>query len=316
MNLSEQYRSRLKVLAGIPLNESIQQGAQNPLYDFESYIDLVFNSVNEDDKPSPTFEWDIAKEKIDNSTGQLKTAEQAEEYLIRILEKIKSIPKSLKLKILKYIAFSLVGLIGYGTLQSVVYKNAPEISKELNIAMASKSVEKNKANVLSMAKVEPRKSSDSLVDILKHEEGSIKDKGEPVLTPYKLGDGMITVGWGHAERIGNSKFRIGQKITREKAEELLAADIAEAERGLNIILDDWKSQGIKVRITQPMYDAMVSMIFNMGIGNFRKSDFIQLVKKGKYEQAAERILTTNVTYPGHVPRRQKESELFSRGIQA
>jgi hypothetical protein len=71
---------------------------------------------------------------------------------------------------------------------------------------------------------------------------------------------------------------------------------------------------IPFNITQDMYDSMTSMIYNMGIGNFRGSDFIQLVKLGKYEQAKERILTTNVTYPGHIPRRQKESDMFGGNL--
>ena len=80
---------------------------------------------------------------------------------------------------------------------------------------------------------------------------------------------------------------------------------------MNRILDSWEEQGIKVEITQGMYDAMVSMIFNMGIGNFRTSEFIQLVKQGRYDEAKEKIKTTNVTYPGHKPRREKESNIFS-----
>ena len=290
--------------------------SNNLLIDFKNYIDLVFNSVNEDDEPSPTFEWDIAKEKLDNSMSFVKTKEQAQEYLVRVLEKIQPIPRAIKIKIVKYLVFTLVGLMGYSAIKDVVYDSAPEISQEIGKAMVAVSANKNAVDFkkkVELAK-EPRKSSETLKNILKHEEGSIQEKGEPVLKAYKLGDGMITVGWGHAERIGHSQFRPGQEISREKAEELLDADIAEAERGLNIILDNWKEEGVNVKITQPMYDAMVSMIFNMGIGNFRKSDFIQLLKRGKYIKAKEKILSTNVTYPGHVPRRQKESELFGRGI--
>jgi len=273
------------------------------------------NFLNESDEPSPTFEWDFVKSKIDDSKRYVRTDEQAYEYLIRLLEKIKSLPKSIKIRIAKYVALSLIGLLGYNAVKSAVYEYAPEINKEINMAIASHEQNSNETES-SVLKFEPRKSSESLVDILKHEEGSVKEKGEPVLKAYKLGDGMITVGWGHAERINKSKFKPGQEITREKAEELLAADIAEAERGLNKILDDWKENNINVEISQSMYDAMTSMIFNMGIGNFRKSEFIQLVKQGKYDEAAERILTTNVTYPGHVFRRQKESDLFSKDIQS
>jgi GH24 family phage-related lysozyme (muramidase) len=317
MNISEGYKNRLKVLAGISLNESVYGAQASPLSDFENYIDLVFNSISEDEEPSPTFEWDIAKEKLDKSTSFIKTKEQAQEYLDRVLEKIQSIPKSIKIRIVKYLVFLLVGMMGYSAIRDAVYDKAPEISGEIGKAMAAVSANKNAVDFEKKValSVEPRKSSEKLRNMLKRDEGSIEQKGEPVLKAYKLGDGMITVGWGHAERIGNSQFRPGQIISREKAEELLDADIAEAERGLNIILDDWKEEGINVKITQPMYDAMTSMIFNMGIGNFRKSDFIQLLKRGKYIKAKEKILSTNVTYPGHVPRRQRESELFGRGIQ-
>jgi len=280
-------------------NESVYGAQASPISDFENYIDLVFNSINEDEEPSPTFEWDIAKEKIDKSTSFIKTKEQAQEYFDRVLEKIQSIPKSIKIRIAKYVAYSLIGILGYSTIKTIINDKVPELSN----------------SIVNKKEIAPRASSDKLKQMLKQEEGSAQEKGEPVLSAYKLGDGMITVGWGHAERIDDSQFAPGQKITIEKAEQLFASDVANAENGLNKILDDWKRDGIKVKITQPMYDAMASMIFNMGIGNFRKSDFIQLVKQGRYGEAAERILTTNVTYPGHVIRRQRESDLFSRGIQ-
>jgi len=284
----------------------------NNLREFEEYIDSVFNVLKESDEPSPTFEWDIAKEKIDNSKKNIKTREQAYDFLVRLLDKIKNLPKAIKLRITKYTVMSFMMLLGAGVINGIVSDKTPEISHEIAAVID---------NISSGSEVkqdiEPiRSSSISLVKILKHEEGSITNKGEPVLKAYKLGDGMITVGWGHAERTINSQFKPGQEITRQQAEKLLSADIAESERGLNIILDDWKEQGIELKITQPMYDAMVSMIFNMGIGNFRKSDFIQLVKNGDYEMAAERILTTNVSYPGHVPRREKESKLFSKGLES
>jgi lysozyme len=122
---------------------------------------------------------------------------------------------------------------------------------------------------------------------------------------------MVTVGWGHAERVGQSKLRKGDKISYEQAEKYLADDIAEAEGYLNNILDKWEADSVDVKLDQGKYDAMVSMIFNMGIGNFRKTDFIQLVKQGKYDEAAEKILTTAVSYPGHIPRREMESKMFS-----
>ena len=106
-------------------------------------------------------------------------------------------------------------------------------------------------------------------------------------------------------------MRAGEtKISKKEAENLLQKDVEQNKKYLNNILDTWEKNGIKPKISQGMYDSMLSMIFNMGIGNFRKSEFIQLVKQGKMKEAKEKILTTNVTYPGHVKRRKKESQMF------
>ena len=63
-----------------------------------------------------------------------------------------------------------------------------------------------------------------------------------------------------------------------------------------------------------MYDAMVSMAYNMGPG-IRKSDFIQAVKKGDLKTAKELILTTSENlfddFPGLKTRREKEAKMFT-----
>ena len=65
-----------------------------------------------------------------------------------------------------------------------------------------------------------------------------------------------------------------------------------------------------------MYNAMVSMIYNMGIGNFRMSDFIQFVKRGQMKKAQEQIKQESSgsfgRFPGLKIRRNNESELFGR----
>ena len=273
------------------------------LKEFEDYINLHLKCLNESDEPSPTFEWDIAKEKIENSQKNIKSASEAKEYLRNFIKKIKHLPKKFKGKLLKIAIGFIFVFLGYNNTMEIVNEDIPELIEVVEEYLEKEIEEVDVFN-------SPKKSSLELKNFLKHEEGSIKHKGEPVLTAYKLGDGMITVGWGHAERISKSKFKKGQTITREKAEELLNQDINDAERYLNNILNNWKEQGIQYDINQGMYDAMVSLIFNMGIGNFKKSEFIQLVKSGQYDLAKEKILTTNVTWTGHKPRREKESEMF------
>lgn len=108
---------------------------------------------------------------------------------------------------------------------------------------------------------------------------------------------------------------MGQEIDTTEAEILLKQDVKESSDALNRILNTWESKGINIDVTQDMYNVMTSMIFNMGIGNFRKSDFIQLVKKNKLDKAKERIKTTSShlfsEFPGLKKRRKLESELFN-----
>ena len=251
---------------------------------------------------SYTFEWDLTKEKLDKSRSKITTKDQAIKYLEFLMDKVKNLPEKIKIKIIKYSSYVLVGLIGLNTINSIITDKEPNIKDEI-VTTKETTIHKS-----------PKKVSKNLLNLLKYEEGSIKQKGEPVLKAYKLGDGAITVGWGHAEPINNSHFKDGQVISRKLAERLFREDVLTAQDGLNRILRDWEKQKIPFNITQDMYDSMTSMIYNMGIGNFRGSDFIQLVKLGKYEQAKERILTTNVTYPGHIPRRQKESDMFGGNL--
>lgn len=271
---------------------------------------VILLESNEDN----TFVWDLSKEKLDKSLSNIDSESKAKKYLTMFLNKISRLSSHIRIKLVKYVILSLIGVLSYNSITSVVHNQDPEVYREISKI----SPEELKTDFIGKYKniksKRIRNSSKSLIKFLKHEEGDAKEKGQPVLTAYELGDGMITIGWGHAEKKTESKIKKGQKISRVKAEKLLKSDIEESEAALNRILNAWEEQGIKMNITQGMYDAMTSMIFNMGIGNFRKSEFIQLVKKGKYNEAKNRILTTNVSYPGHEYRREKEAEMFGNNL--
>ena len=106
-------------------------------------------------------------------------------------------------------------------------------------------------------------------------------------------------------------LRKNQKIDIKTANELFKQDLSKAKATIDDILEDWKNKGIEFDITQGMYDAMTSMAFNMGRQGFRNTEFIQLVKNGKYKEAKEKIKTTNVSYEGHKSRREDESNMFN-----
>jgi GH24 family phage-related lysozyme (muramidase) len=278
--------------------------------------DLVFklSLITEDGKTKPDMEWDFEpiKKEIDLSKLWVKTKEDAIKYIEKVKDKIENLPSDLKKRIVKYIAYSLLGLL-----------SLKQIEKYLEPPLQS-AVETEKEFIKKVIPPRIRKSSEGLINHLKYEEGSIRHKGQPNLVAYDLGDGAYTIGYGHAifpdEQEGfdflprYSKIIPGRtKITKEDAETLLKDDMREAESIVNRILDQWEEKGIKPPITQGMYDAMVSMSFNMGRG-IRTSDFIQAVKRGDFDLARKLILTTSENlfdeFPGLKSRRKKESEMF------
>ena len=280
---------------------------------YESSLNEVVTLFESQEGPI-TFEWDIAKERLDKAKENVKTPKQAELFLKALVNKVNNLPKKIKMKIIKYGVISLIGLLSMSGISKTIENVDPEIKSEiLTFVKNEKEVEPIEVETKT-----PTQASDSLVNFIKYEEGDIYKKGEPVLKAYKLGDGMITVGWGHAEKIRKSKYKHGQTISRYEAEKLLAKDIKQAESTINDVLSGWDEKGIEYNINQEMYDAMVSMAFNMGRGGFRGSRFIQLVKKGKYEEAKKEITGMSKRsfrkYPGLKDRREKESNLFASGL--
>lgn len=301
----------------VSITEDQYKWIQSKLMYEQVLDDLVFklSLINEDGKTQPDMEWDFTnvKKDIDKSKEWVRTKEQALEYLSILKDKIKSLPSDIKKKILRYVLISFLGLLTFSQIEKQVDEPIEKAVK------TEKEVVKNITKDLRI-----RKSSEDLLSHLKWEEGSIRDKGEPVLTVYNLGDGAYTVGYGHAifpnEKEGFPFLPDYQniipnrtKITKDQAEILLKDDIREAESIINRILDEWEEKGIKPQITQGMYDAMVSMAYNMG-PKIRRSDFIQTLKQGDIEGAREKILTTSKNlfgiYPGLKPRRETEYKMF------
>ena len=279
--------------------------------------DMVFkiSLIVEDGKTEPDMEWDFTnvKKDIDKSKLWVKTKEDAIQYIESVVDKIKNIPPELRKKILKYVVYSFIGLLSIKQLNKMVkpvVKKADQIEKE--------TIEK----IISLR---IRKSSPELYEHMRYEEGSITKKGEPVLVAYNLGDGAYTIGYGHAIFRGENegyeflpnynKIIPGRtKITKDQAEILLKDDISNSEAIINKILNKWETEGIKIKVSQGMYNAMVSMAYNMGPG-IAKSDFIKALKSGNTYLAAEQILKTSSNlfkkFPGLEPRRMREYKMFT-----
>lgn len=160
--------------------------------------------------------------------------------------------------------------------------------------------------------IENLKISQEGIEFIKKHEGLS-------LTPYKLGDGMITIGYGHAEPIAKSWFRkrMNYKISMQQAEALLKNDLQKIEAGLKNVLHKLRKEGVVFDITQNMYDAMVSMAFNMGPYGLETSKFIIALRDTKDPaKAAEMIKVSRIgNFKGLPKRRGAEYELFTRDLQ-
>ena len=133
------------------------------------------------------------------------------------------------------------------------------------------------------------------------------------LERYKDAAGYDTIGYGHRLK-ENEDYKT---ITEEQAEQLLRQDILQVSEQLTRVLEREE-----VQVTQEMFDALVSFVYNVGIGAFEKSTMLKKLKKGDYKGAAEEfdrwVFATvggkKKKLRGLAKRRQKEKELFLRGL--
>tara|TARA_R100000951_G_scaffold95483_2_gene84538 strand:- start:4102 stop:5532 length:1431 start_codon:yes stop_codon:yes gene_type:complete len=127
-------------------------------------------------------------------------------------------------------------------------------------------------------------------------------------TKSEQANGLVTVGYGSTGRV-----KKGEKITKEQAEEYLQEDIAVAEKAVNSL--------VKVNLTPNQKAAVVSLVFNVGQGNFKKSKALKALNKGDMETFMKEAFDSKVGFvksggkvlKGLVKRRKAEKELFMRG---
>jgi GH24 family phage-related lysozyme (muramidase) len=77
------------------------------------------------------------------------------------------------------------------------------------------------------------------------------------LNAYICPAGVPTIGYGHTGKVDGKKIKLGMKITEQKANELLLADIIKFEK--NVMRYDKRYHW-----TQNEFDALVDFAFNIG----------------------------------------------------
>jgi lysozyme len=216
-----------------------------------------------------------------------------------LIDKFKS-SNSNKRKYANILIASLISIYSVAKInQFIDSQNIPQSDKEI---LKSELVAQKDTGYKDIDSI---KLSQSGWDFIKNEEKFIE-------RAYSLGDGMITIGYGHAEPIKTSKYKVGDIISHADAYKILIEDVNNVAEDVRRIFKQWDDQGIHIKLTQGQYDALISMTYNMGIGNMRTSDFIQKLKVGDYKSAADSIKTTYIEdkFPGIENRRLKEYKLF------
>lgn len=136
-------------------------------------------------------------------------------------------------------------------------------------------------------------SSKGMELIKKHESLRLR----AYLCPAKV----WTIGYGHT-----ATAKEGLVITLAEAEDLLRADVEWAEKEV---------LRMKVPLNQNQFDALVSLIFNIGVGAFRRSTVRRLIVANAADpgiRAAIRLWNQGGgrVLPGLVRRRDDEANLY------
>lgn len=150
------------------------------------------------------------------------------------------------------------------------------------------------------------KASKNCIDLIKQFEGLR-------LSPYLDGAGIPTIGYGSTRYEDSACVDIDDPaISEQEADSLLLNDLNQSANYLQNI--------IKVNLTQKQTDAILSLVYNIGIGNFKNSTLRKYLNKNDLQSAGNQFLVWNerrdkktgklVIDNGLVKRRNTERDLF------
>lgn len=142
------------------------------------------------------------------------------------------------------------------------------------------------------------KTSNAGIALIKQAEG-IK------LKAYQCPAGVWTIGHGTTRNV-----KPGMTITMQQAQDMLIEDVRTFERAVE--------SAVKVPLNQNQFDALVSFVYNIGIGAFQKSTLLGYLNAGAYGAAAGQfgrwVKAGGVTLNGLVKRRAAEAQLFNTPV--
>lgn len=87
------------------------------------------------------------------------------------------------------------------------------------------------------------------------------------LLAYKCSAGVWTIGWGSTFYADGKPVKEGDTISQDEADELFKRTLVAYVNCVN--------KQIKTKINQNQFDALVSLAYNIGCGNFKKSSVLR-----------------------------------------
>ena len=120
---------------------------------------------------------------------------------------------------------------------------------------------------------------------------------------YVCAGGRPTIGYGHTQGV-----KMGDRISQEKALELLYVDLKKAEQTIE------KAIGT---LRQNQLDALVSFVFNVGETNFLSSRLLRLIKHDKDstdipKEIRRWVYASGIRLKGLVERREWEARKYAK----
>jgi len=138
------------------------------------------------------------------------------------------------------------------------------------------------------------KTSNKGIDFIKRHEG-FRSKA------YKCPADKWTIGFGHTLNVKSTDV-----ITLDEAEHFLRQDVEFAEKEVN---------RHNLDINQNQFDALVSFVFNLGVGNFARSTLLRRIKAYPNDITIRRefarwVYAGGKVLQGLVARRKEEADLY------
>lgn len=137
----------------------------------------------------------------------------------------------------------------------------------------------------------------------KNKIGNDSLPGDTKIYSYLDVKGIWAIGWGNTFLANGTKVSQDTIITKTASDELFLMSVrTDYEKSVRRL--------VKVPLTQSMFDACVSMVYNMGAGGFSQTQILPSLNLGKYAEAAgyiEESRNNDGTLKG---RRRKEKNLF------